>query len=96
MKKATIKVYVNSNDPTDKVGSVKAPSGRTTYTPNAKTIASEYAIHSSYMWWEQTVNAPWRSAVDASGAPVRYNRLTRYQERLERRVCKLMKKAGLR
>lgn len=97
MKPATIKIYVNQADPNDKIVRVKGPKGcsASTYV-SAKPAAADYARFSTYDWWNKTVNKPWRSAVDASGAPIRYQRMNEYDERVFRRVLKILKSKGLK
>lgn len=98
MKPAFIKLYVNAADPSDVIAAVKANvahSGGWKTCLRAKTAAEAYASQSSYHWWKATVNAPWRGMV-VNGAPIRYEKLNDYNNRLARRVLKLLKAKGMK
>ena len=74
------------------VAKIVAPPGHSSRPPyvTAKAAANQYASHSSWDWWEATVNMPWRNSI------TRYDRLDSYRIRLQRRIEKLLKAKGLK
>ena len=85
MKKVSIRFFTSDGKIAVKIG---APCHKTYLT--AKKAAENYALHSSMLWWDRTVDQIWRTL------PTRYDRLDDYQDRLERRMYKWFLSKGMK